>query len=297
LTLGKTTLESDTCLFRLHDGKLQLEKLEFLLRPSRGDFEVQAVVQLVGNGQCSFKDCILTFDQARDTHLALATLADPGKTMKSETSLRSAEQGPLLSLENCFVRGEGDLIWGRISRPFALTATNILAALTGSLLHVEIQAEAAAAQPGAQMEAHLSHITTYLGGPLVHFHAGKDLKGLVQLQCEAKECLFLPAVADGPFVRLDGPETDDKMLAKLIWKGDHNAYGAFKDMVAFQPNEQEMTLPISLEKWKTLFGETMSKFSVKPAGVPNPNALLSQTLPEQFKPGEDLQGFGAEFKK
>src|SRR5205807_904483 len=109
----------------------------------------------------------------------------------------------------------------------------------------------------------LTHVTTYLAGPLVYQRAGKDLKGLVQVQCEARDSLFLPANSEGALVRLDGPETDEKTLKdKFAWRSDHNAYGAFKDMVAFQPGGEEMTLPISVEKWKTLFGETMSKFAV-----------------------------------
>src|SRR5262249_15326876 len=53
LTLGSTT-EADAALFRLHDGQLRLEGLEFFLQPRRADFKGQTVVALVGDGQCVF---------------------------------------------------------------------------------------------------------------------------------------------------------------------------------------------------------------------------------------------------
>src|SRR5262249_17999403 len=139
LTFGETT-DADAVLFQVQDGRLRLVDLEFLLRP-QARFDVQALVALAGDGRCAFKNCVITLDRGgQTTALAVATVPEVGKVMKVEMpTARPAEQGPQLSLENCFVRGDGDLVWGRTSRPFELAATGTLAALTDSFLKLEVR--------------------------------------------------------------------------------------------------------------------------------------------------------------
>src|SRR5205823_14579284 len=84
LTLGRTG-EIDASLFRVHDGQLRLEQLEFLLKPTQAGFKSQTVATVVGAGQCSFKDCVATLDGTEGVHLALVTLADPNSAMRLET--------------------------------------------------------------------------------------------------------------------------------------------------------------------------------------------------------------------
>jgi hypothetical protein len=175
LTLGETT-DADAVLFRVQDGRLQLVDLEFLLRP-RDRFDVQALVALAGDGQCLFKNCAITLDRGgRTTTLAVATVPEVGKVMKTDMpTARPRELGPQLSFENCFVRGDGDLVWGRTTRPFELAATSTLAALTGSFLNLEVRADAPAAPPGQKVVVRLKDVTTYLGGHLVRVGAERDL--------------------------------------------------------------------------------------------------------------------------
>ncbi|MBV9126208.1 MAG: serine/threonine protein kinase, partial [Planctomycetes bacterium] len=61
LTLGDTT-DQDATLFRLHDGQLKLEHLEFRLKPGTSGFIGQTVVTVAGFGQCQFKSCVATLD-------------------------------------------------------------------------------------------------------------------------------------------------------------------------------------------------------------------------------------------
>src|SRR5262249_13795590 len=94
LTLGETT-EADAALFRLHDGQLRLEGLEFHLQPTRADFRTQTLAALVGDGQCVFKDCVLTLEETREVQLAAATVADPNGVMRLG-STPASRPGPRL---------------------------------------------------------------------------------------------------------------------------------------------------------------------------------------------------------
>src|SRR5262249_11511321 len=152
LTLAETS-ETDVALFKVHDGKLSLEGLGFEVRPAKDEFKAQAVVALVGDGDCVLRDCLVTLAKgARRASLALATVNDPGKVMRLDMPpARTRDQGPRLALQRCFVRGEGDLLWGRASRPCELDARNSLVALSGSLYHADVGASTRA--PAAEQKA------------------------------------------------------------------------------------------------------------------------------------------------
>src|SRR5206468_262301 len=55
LSMGQTT-EQDAALFRVYDGQLRLESLEFQLAPGSSPFKAQTVVAVMGDGQCTLKD-------------------------------------------------------------------------------------------------------------------------------------------------------------------------------------------------------------------------------------------------
>jgi hypothetical protein len=307
LTLNRETSELDTALFRVHDGKLRLEGLEFRLRPSkseagRNEARAQtavALVALVGDGDCCLKNCVVTLDRARqETALALATLNEAGKVMKIDMPpARSREQGPRLSLENCLVRGEGDLLWSRASRPCELTAQQTVAALKGSLLNVEAPADAAAPPGGHKVVVSLTQVTTYLGGHLIRLVAGKDLKGLVPITCKPTSCAFLPGGREPhALVHLDGPETDEKgFQEKLKWEGDENAYGAFANLLDQQPPGEAMSPPgMKKEKWQNFSGDTTSSYDARPTNSLPAEPNYTRLEPKQFELPAELAGRGAD---
>jgi hypothetical protein len=296
LILNESELEDkDTSLFRLHDGEVRLEKLEFRLRPGKAPFKVQAVVALVGSGRCTFKDCLVTLDRAEtDTTLALATVASPGGGKMDQPA---KPRKPRIAIENCFVRGDGHCVWGRNGRPFVLDAKNSLVVLSRSFLNVDASGPDAA--PTDQVvSANLTRVTTYLGGHLVRLNAGKDIKGLVPVQCKPDECLFLPRTQEAALIHLDGPETEvDKLLKeKLLWEAGRNAYGKFTFMFDQQPPERMSVKTIKTDRWKTFTKEEMSEFDVKLAAGPDAETPLTQLTPAPFKL-MDLTGYGADLKQ
>jgi serine/threonine protein kinase len=298
LTLSETE-EVDAALFSVHYGKLQLEDLEIRLKPGR-DFDSQSVAAFLGDGECLLKNCLIALDRAgRKTALAVAVLTEPGKLMKKSdlSTVRSHDQGPSLVLENCFVRGQGDLVWSQGGQPAEVTVKNSLVALSGSLLNVEGNKDMAA--PTGTLALQLKKVTTYLGGNLIRLKAGKDLKSLAQLRCVPEGCLFLPLPGDRALIHLEGPESEERGLKnKLAWNAPGpNAYGVFNTLLEQQSNGtmMKMPLPEPLEAWKTSFsGETDSEYNVKLSNPPATDTVLTQLQPSAFRTTDKLKDYGVD---
>jgi serine/threonine protein kinase len=300
LTLASDTDDEEAALFRLHDGKLHLEGLEFVLHPANGQFKSQTVVAALGEGECTFKDCLVTLEQAYDVRLAAVTLADLAGVMKS--AARPSGQRASFTFHNCFVRGDGDLVAARAGRPFDLEADNVLVALGGSLLNREAADGAADAPADTADGVRLSHVTAYLGGNLVRLHA-HDTRALVPAKFKpVSDCLFVSAGGKA-LVHLDGAEAnDDRLKALLDWDGRHNAYAKFPQLLDQQPDGGAMpAMPYNGDKWKEFAHETDAVFDrVKLDNPPPADASLAGLTVSRFrvKPDEmrspDMQGYGAD---
>jgi hypothetical protein len=303
LTIGETA-DKDVALFTVYDGQLTLEGLELLLRPSRAEFLAQSAVRLFGDGGCECKDCVFTLDRSTTgTDLAVTTLADPASVMKMDkTDPRPLGQTPRFHFKNCFVRGEGELLWARASRPFELEASNMVVALNGSFLCQEGgMRDGFMAPVGVTSSIKMDHVTAFLGKHLIELRSGQDIKGLIPIRCvPVADCLFVSA-AGKALIHLEGRPNDfeEKMKSQVAWEGTHNAYSNFDQML----DQQEASgadmpaAPISYEKWRNYTGETDPRFlnkAVKFSDSPNSSGL-TRAMPAQFQIKDaDLQLCGAE---
>src|SRR5262249_20533548 len=115
-------------LFRLNQGHLKFDQIEFYLKPHRKEFDAQTVVALTGNAQCSFRNCVCTLEPSADAsseaRLSVVTLLDAKGVMP--TPATDPRPTPEIMLRNCFVRGQGDLLWARACRGFDLDVDNAL---------------------------------------------------------------------------------------------------------------------------------------------------------------------------
>ncbi len=289
----------DSSLFRLHGGKVQFEGLEILLRPRKA-FRSQSFLTMLGDGQASFKDCVVTLDQGvfGSTPLSMVLLPDPSSAMKMDPPTPRVDGlKPHLSFTNCFVRGTGDLIANHTGRPFDLEATRSLIALTGSLCHVYIAGNTA---PSAQPSVlRLERTTTFLGEHLLHVQ-GKNVTDIDKLplhQIVAAECLFLPRDNRQPLIRFESKDSDgdtesvkEKLKEKLVWESEKpNAFGTFDTLLThWQTGEAEQK--IDLADW--------SKFGKNKLRVPlaDPKAMetpVPKLTPTQLRSG-DPNDFGAD---
>jgi serine/threonine protein kinase len=297
LTMSGEEAGNVPALFSVCNGKLQLEGLEIQLRP-RGDDDWSAVVAFVGDGECVLKGCLVTLERS-SRKAVLAVL--PHERMKRTAS---STKTPRLSVENCFVRGQGDFLWMQDGHSAEVSIDNSLVALSGSLLNLESDSppDAPARDKDAAtapLALRLRRVTTYLGENLIRLHAAKGIKGLPKTRCEPTDCLFLPARGDRALVRLDGPEAEEKGLReKLSWEGGgRNAYGNFTALLEQQAVDSLMNWPTmsNQEKWqREVSGETNSKYNIKLPDLPAADAAFGELLPETFRPDEGLQEFGVD---
>jgi hypothetical protein len=289
--------EPEVSMFRVYDGKLRLEGLEFRLRPGKSEFKVQTVVALVGYGECVLKDCVVTLvrPSTNDTTLALATLSEPGKAMKLDLSpTRSRDQGPRLQVSNSFIRGEGDLVWCRANRPFAIEVKDSLMALSGSLLYLEVSPDAQVPPAAQKIRVSLTRSTTYLGGHLVRAGVSREPSGLVPIRCEVSSCLVLPASSGRALVHLEGGDaSDDKPLRdKFTWEGDKNGIGTgYKTILAHESSEGTPTM-MGVEKWRMQHPSDGSTFDVK-AELPAATTAFSDVTARQIKVSDTSLKVGA----
>ncbi len=297
LVLGLSP-NDDAALFRVYDSKIQFEGLEFRLEPKPNpkgqNFKAQVVAAVVGNGQCEFKNCVVTLDPAASlsTALAAASIAEVSGMMKDGVPARSQ---PALSFVNCVVRGQGDLVWDRAGRPFDLGVTNSLAVLAGNFLNLEVPTEPA---PPTLVNATLTNVTAYTTDHFIRMN-GKDLKNLPALNCKTSGCLFV-AAARHSLVHLEGPPMNkDQLKDKFSWSVGEtgNFYAGFvNDMLDQRPQGEEMPPPaIVSNKWMTFTNDTTSKQanSVKFAAAPAPDGSFNRVAPAHFKTME-LTGYGAD---
>jgi Protein kinase domain len=299
LTLGPTT-EPDAALFRLHDGKLRLEGLQFAFPPPRDDFRTQTVVAVLGDGQCTLKDCAVTLEETRTVQMAVVTLPDASAVMRTGGTPRV--QGPVVRLEGCFVRGSGDLLAVRPSRPFELQVEESLLSLEGSLLVVDGSPREAPAAPPSQVQ--LRKVTAYLTDHLVWLRAaqeGRTGRGLAQTQVQAANCLF--AAAGGKsLVHLDGVDTDEQMKRVFVWAGgQNNVYSNFPQLLDQQPREPEMMSVPAYDKtrWEGFTREADGRFERVRFAAPPAEGQHAKATPADFKvkAEADLQGTGADLDR
>jgi hypothetical protein len=296
LVLGDAT-EAETALFRVHDGKLRLEDLQFRLTPRSG-LTLGTVVALAGDGDCCLKRCVATLERSGEARLALATLTRPsdGMPMEKMPPSRKRPEGPKLALEGCFIRGGGDLLWTKARRPFALEVRKTLAMLSGGLLNIEAASDGAAADESPRTQVDLRQVTAYLGGPLVRLSTGKDPRGLVPLTIKAAGCLIVPAGGGKTMVSLEGADADDKSpREKLAWEGKQNVFGPFKALLAQLPGGDKMApLPLTDMNWTEWATEdASSKFKLEPARAPAAETRFAVMSPDQLAPPRDEADAGA----
>jgi hypothetical protein len=290
LRLGPTR-EVEAALFRLYDGRLRLEGLEVRLKPTQAGFNSQVGVAVLGKGQATFSGCLFTLDgeAGAKPDLAAAAVADPAGAMMRMGDVQGTAK---VLFENCFARGQGDLVLGRSARAYELEARNVLAALTGSLLAQETGLD----QPanGQEVKVTLDRVTTWLNGPAVRTRAAREARGVLPLHLEAANCLFLPGPATPPLLRLEGPDADpDKLRDRLLVKTmGRNAYGPFPTLVELAPPDGALATSLGRDRWQELSGERAAKFEARLADPPVGDIVWAALLPRELKPAADALGVG-----
>ncbi|MFL5244901.1 MAG: serine/threonine-protein kinase [Gemmataceae bacterium] len=309
LVLGDAT-DADVALFTLQDGKLALEGLEFLLTPraskstrpvESSSRETQALVRITGEGSCSLKGCAITLDDSKNASLAVVRIADTNGLMKTDKTAASApDQMPRLRFEDCFIRGDGDLVWSAASRPFDLEASNTLVALSGSFVSLEAGRDEMTNWGGSAIPVRLANVTAYLKGYLVRLKGGKDAKGLIPVNCSSvADCLFVSA-SNKTLVHLEGMDiSEDRIRTQIQWDGRNNLYSNFTQILDLQSAGDEMPpnnmpVPFTWDKWIKTYGENEQKQEKVAFQSPPSADALERATQSNFRLSDPTkQRFGA----
>jgi hypothetical protein len=293
-----STRDLEASLFQVRDGQLKFEHLELELAPDLKELKSQAVATLVGGGECSFTDCLITLKgPAGVARHVVAVEASDGKTMPTP----EPRPNPRVAFLNCLVRGEGDLVRVPRSRPFELKAENLAVALDGSfLLAAGNPAEGAAVQGEALVS--LKQVTTYLTGNLLLLEDKRGGKGLVLTRVAARDCLFASA-ADKALVHLEGLDGQEQQKRVFSWApSEHNWYSGFEYILDQQPAMVGPPLKIDSVAWGMNFRdneEARSHFGKLKLDIdPGREGVWAQVLPPQLRPrSEEAVGYGADLDR
>ncbi len=287
LTLAPAA-EPDSALFRLLDGELLLDGLEFALRPARTDCRSQAVVVIAGNGACTFHDCALTLEEIEGVTLAGVVLPDT----VSPPSVTGGKMSPRVCFENCFIRGKGELLAARGNRRFELDLDGTLAALDGSL--VVANGSARDSVIGVPAQVRLRRSTAVVMGHVLDLRTGRDDEGHhgagpppVAVACEDT---LLAAAAGRGLVRVDGVDADEQVRQLITWTGKQTVYAntgsAVLEIVPSNPERMPLPMPYDAEKWLAFTRTTdmMAFARVKFANPPGPDKPWARSRPADFRP-------------
>lgn len=285
------TPEPDAAMFKLYDGELALENLEVLLRPTQA-FRSVSVVALYGKGRCTFKRCVFTLKD-ENIPLRVVTLENPENAMNM--AAKAPRSAPEVRFQDCFVRGDGDLVKVLVSRPLELTVDNSILAITGSLAAVAGNPKEAALDSPASIK--LNRVSAFLAKSLVHLRALASGKGLSPTRLDARDCLFV-AMNGKPLIHLDRLDVEDSRLRDAFhWAGAHNAYCGFATFLDQQrPDDASPSLRYDEKAWRAHTMEADSKVLQARFDL-LANRPMSQTVPDDCKPKaewrNELQSYGA----
>jgi tRNA A-37 threonylcarbamoyl transferase component Bud32 len=222
----------DQTLFRLLNGEVTFDGIQFLLKPSRPrSAQKVAAVAVIGGKACTFTNCVFTLAEEDDSKAAVVVVDDPDKVMAMDGAARPT---PDVKFERCVIRGRGRGVWVPVSRAVRVDASHTLTAIDGPLFLAEPGGKM---MPGAESSLRLTRVTALVGGPVVELRGGKvgemRASGLVKLTVTADECLFAAVPAAGqPLVEFDGidPAEAKTVLAWQVQKA--NRYANFDPAAA-----------------------------------------------------------------
>jgi serine/threonine protein kinase len=257
--------EKDAALFKLQEGKLQFEQLEFLLDPGPAEFNSQSVVHLGEAGHCIFKQCVISL-RSEKIQLSAVTFLDLERMMKMDSPAPPAGR---VEFHECFVRGKGDLVSLRGCRLLHVDMKNSLVALDGSLLDVTASDKAMAMEQGVRWK--MEHTSVFTTDSIFALRSMTGV-GLTKTEADIRGCLFVSLLPERPVVLLD-MKNNSELNKYLDWRGEQNFYANFdKDKVT---------------EWKDLFRETkdFGKLGLPRLSDENRQPLWDAEL-DWFTPGE-----------
>ncbi len=292
LTLANTTVR-DAYFFGLLDGKMVFENLEIVLEPDQPNFNSQALVLMDGNASCTFRNCVITLKQndkfnAKAVPLSVISLSDAEQMMAMMPATKNNRAAAEAIFENCFIRGEGELVTNRAGRPLDLQLANTLAGLTGSLVSVTGGGKEVTAETQVSLKFTRSSILTT--EPMLVCKQGKNPRGLPPVRVERSAGCLFAGLEDKPLVVTDYPDLNLANLSdSFSWKRQMGDPGdAFVNLDKMLQNASGFQL--DKDGWKQAFyADGDARFARAAFTLGMPAGQFWVALPDDFKAKADAQ--------
>jgi serine/threonine protein kinase len=209
--------KADATLFRVEDGEVTFEGVQFLVKPAQPKHLSVSAVTLAGGRGCVFKNCVFTLAEDDVEAAAAVHLAGDGREMMVDPA--NPRQPPRVGFDKCLVRGKGRAVWAADGRSAELDLTNTVTALYGPVVYAKAGGREAGA--AARCKVHLTRVTALLGGPVVEVHAGANggarAAGVLRVDVETDRCLFAGVPDTGrPLAEVDGLDGDDPADVRMV---------------------------------------------------------------------------------
>ncbi|HEV3144626.1 MAG TPA: hypothetical protein VGZ47_12125, partial [Gemmataceae bacterium] len=284
LELDRETAKPQAALFTLFSGSLTFKDLQFRLPLSAlRESKWAGVVQLTASGECSFQHCTITMEDNTNIPSAVVLLSADADAM----SQLADKNPPHIRFDNCFVRGRGDVLTVRPSRPFQMELNNSLIGLDGSFATVFGQGKEAAFPTDGQIVC--QHVTTYLNDYWLDFRANEEdrkMAGFSGLRIKCENCRFV-AANNRPLVHGVGIDVDTlwNQNQVLKWEPGSNLYGNFAQMldVELPGNSMMPMMPLTPKAWRSRTSESEDSFvDMQIAHKPGADRPWSRMRAEDF---------------
>lgn len=273
--------DPDAALVRVVDAQVTFEDLELSLTQTSA-VSLSALVSLPAGGKVRLQRCVVTLD----ADAAGLRLSDPGGTMMGGTGTKVPV--PSVELDQCLVRGKGDLLRGQPSRPFTCELKQSAIALDGSLAVLDGNKPGALALGECSFD--VQDCTVYLTQHLLWLR--NSLMQPVQVpvrDCALQRCLVLgPAGSGSALVRLDGVQGQENIRGLFQFRGQKNVYSWPGPLLQCQPTDQMDAMPqrFDFTRWSDLWSGSESEsrpWSVRLAGLPPADGSLLRVEPQDFR--------------
>lgn len=175
------------------------------------------------------QDVVVTLSNPGQRPTALFDVSTESGQMLADMKMNptGVARDPLeIELTECFVRGHGDLIHVRNTKPGRLSLRDTAIALDGSLLRVEGNSEKPAEQ--TRLELRLEHVTALVGRSVVHLDSGELPRELPPVKIDAVNNILM-TTSSSALVAMSGNTSEADFRKLFVWSGEKNFYDGFED--------------------------------------------------------------------
>ncbi len=247
--------DGEQALFRVQDGSLTLEQLAFRMGGGEKDaLSPQALVQIGGSGRCRIKSCQATLLSQDDWRVSLLSTTEASGPLGGSPGGGGRYPVPSFELQDTLVRGRGDLLRVRQSRPLSLALRNMAIALQGTLVTVE--GSRFDVDPGSDaVEVRMERVSAYLTQGLIWLRSSMQRSAHYPVRVNPIVQCLLAMPEQGSLIRVEGLRNEAELRRRFEWRGRRNIYATTGSLLSWEPLDR-MDRPeyYDAPRWGELWG-------------------------------------------